>query len=242
MDILRNKVSDLEQAIYALDEPRGYAVAHADDDTYWFVELRGTSRVSDLTTEQLSLLQGDQPFRFAQLEHYLALRPGERTHGITQLVQPEGLVDDPVVNLLEDFSVNARLYNRNQPRHRIALRPGPLSRAVRAAHLRDTALGRTLSELLTIGNTRGHRLQHALRVAVHPGNRNLPAVVAFTQPVGDPADIQLKFARHSSIPVDANHLYTHLFGEPTSEIYADAARPAIAGLLGYEHDEIELTS
>ncbi|MCK5756531.1 MAG: hypothetical protein KAH46_27890, partial [Mycobacterium sp.] len=242
VDALRQRVSDLEQAIYALDEHRGYAVARGGDDTYWFVELRGTNRVIELTTEQLSVLEGDKPFRFAQLEHNLALRHGERTHGITVRVQPEGLVDDPVVNLLEDFAIKARMYNRNQPRYRIPLRPGPLTRAVRAAHLRDTALARTLSELLTIGGTRGHRPQHALRVAVHPGNRDLPPVVAFTQPVGEPSDVQLKFARHSSIPLSANHLFTQLFGEPTSEIYADAAQPAIAGLLGHEHDEIALTS
>ncbi|WP_162904519.1 ATP-binding protein [Gordonia rubripertincta] len=242
VDILRNRVSDLEQEIYALDEPRGYAVAHAAADGHsWFVELRGTSRVSVLTAEQLALLQGDHPFRFAQLEHRLALRPGERIHHITRRVQPEGLVDDPVVDLLEDFSAYARTYNRNQPRYRIALEPDQLAQAVRAAHLRDTSLGRTLSEQLTIGNMRGHRPQHALRVAVHPGNRALPAVVAYTEPVGEPTDIQVRFARRSSTPADENQLYTELFGEPLSVLYADTARSAIAGLLGYERGEIELT-
>nr|WP_141215954.1 MULTISPECIES: hypothetical protein [unclassified Rhodococcus (in: high G+C Gram-positive bacteria)] len=240
LDILRNNVNDIEREIYALDEPRGYAVAHADDQSYWFVELRGTSQVTELTTPQLALLQGNQPFRFAQLEHHLDLRPGQRTDDITQRFQPEGLVDDPVVNLLQDLWTDARRYNRNQPRQRIDMGPDALTHVVRDAHIRDAHLARTLSERLTIGNTRGHRPQHALRVAVHPGNPTTPAHLAYTQPIGDPSDVQLKFAPATSHSPDVTHTYTQLFGEPQSEIYGDATQPAVASLLGHAPDEIEL--
>ncbi|MBY4213373.1 hypothetical protein HQO42_16565 [Rhodococcus fascians] len=240
IDILRNNVSDIEREIYALDEARGYAVAHAPDGSYWFVELRGTSQVTELTATQLALLQGNQPFRFAQLEHHLALRPGQRSHDITQRVQPEGLIDDPVVNLLEDLWTDARLYNRNQPKHRVDMEPEALAHAVREAHTRDADLARTLSERITIGNTRGHRQQHALRVAVHLGNPTTPAHLAYTQPVGDPSDVQLKFAPHTAHSRDVEDTYTQLFGQTPSQIYGDATQPAVASLLGYAHDEIEL--
>ncbi|OZD68907.1 hypothetical protein CH263_08385 [Rhodococcus sp. 06-1059B-a] len=240
IDILRNNVSEIEREIYALDEARGYAVAHAPDGSYWFVELRGTSQVTELTATQLALLQGNQPFRFAQLEHHLALRPGQRSHDITQRVQPEGLIDDPVVNLLEDLWTDARLYNRNQPKHRVEMEPDALTRAVREAHTRDADLARTLSERITIGNTRGHRQQHALRVAVHLGNPITPAHLAYTKPVGDPSDVQLKFAPQTTRSRGVEDTYTQLFGQPPSQIYGDAAQPAVSSLLGYAHDEIEL--
>ncbi len=240
VDILRNHVSDLERAIYALDEPRGYAVAHADDGTFWFVELRGTSRVSELSSTELRLLRSDEDFKFARLEHHLALPNGQRTDHITHRVQPEGLVDDPVVNLLKDFWGIARRYNRRQPRHRIEMESDALSEAIRSAHIRDAALARTLSERLTIGTRRGHRQQHALRVAVHPGNPATAPFLAYTQPIGDPSDVRIKFAPRSSYVATAERLYGDLFGDPEAELYFDTAQPAVASLLGYAADEVEL--
>ncbi|MCZ4618739.1 AAA family ATPase [Rhodococcus qingshengii] len=66
-DILRTRLDDLEQEIYALREPRGAAVGQAPDDTYFFVELRGSTRVIEMTPAQIALLQDQIPFRFESL-------------------------------------------------------------------------------------------------------------------------------------------------------------------------------
>jgi hypothetical protein len=240
-DILRTRLDDLEQEIYALREPRGAAVGQAVDDTYFFVELRGSTRVIEMTPTQIALLQDDLPFRFARLEHQLMLRPGERTNHFTGRTQSVGLIDDPVVAMLNDFWETAREFNKNQPRRRIKMQKGSLTQLVRDAHIRDTSLARTLSEQLTIGGARGHRPQHALRVAVHPGNASVPALVAYTQPIGDPTDVQVRFAPRSSHPTDVDELHSQMFGAEGEEpIYGDAAQPNIAALLGYDSDEIEL--
>lgn len=241
VDILRNNVSDVEREIYALTEPRGYAVGQGSDATYFFVELRGTSRVIELTANQLDMLQDDGPFRFARLEHHLALRPGERTHHINERVQSAGLIDDPVVDLLEDFWKAARRFNQHQPPHKVKMKAGALTQLVRSAHIRTAALARTLSEQLTIGGERGHRPQHALRVAVHLGSTGIPSMVAYSQPVGDPTDVQVRFAPRSSRPGDVSDLYAELYGEhEAGDIYGDEAQSAIATLLGFGDDEIEL--
>lgn len=241
VDILRNNVSDVEREIYALTEPRGYAVGQSRDETYFFVELRGTSRVIELTESQLGILQDDSPFRFARLEHHLALRPGERTHHINERVQAAGLIDDPVVDLLEDFWNTARRFNRLQPPQKIKMKAGALTQLLRSSHIRTAALARTLSEQLTIGGERGHRPQHALRVAVHLGNAEVPSLVAYSQPIGDPTDVQIKFAQRTSNPGDAAGLYSELYGDDEAvDVYGDEAQPAIATLLGFNSDEIEL--
>ena len=240
-DILRTRVDDLEQEVYALREPRGAAVGQAPDDTYFFVELRGSTRVVEMTAEHIALLQDDLPFRFARLEHHLTLRPGERTHHITERIQRSGLIDDPAVTLLNDFWETAREFNEHQPRRRIKMQKGSLTQLVRDAHIRDTTLARTLSEQLTIGGARGHRPQHALRVAVHPGSASVPPLVVYTQPIGSPTDVQVRFAPRSSQPRDMKELHSQMFGDETQEeLYGDDAHSTVAGLLGYDTDEIEL--
>jgi DNA polymerase III delta prime subunit len=243
LDILRNRVDETEKELYALREPRGAAVAQVGEDTFHFVELRGNTRVVEMTSEQSALLTSENvPFRFARLEHLLALRPGERTHTVTVRVQPDGLIDDPVVTVLKELWEIAREYNKHQPRHRIKMKPKVLSRLLCEAHIRDTTLARTLSEQLTIGGRRGHRPQHALRVAIHPGKgRGTPPFVAYTQPIGDPTDVQVRFLPRTHPPVSPKDLYTSVFGDdPVDEIFADTAHAAIAGLLGYATDEIDL--
>lgn len=232
-DILRTRVDDLEQEVYALRELRGAAVGQAPDDTYFFVELRGSTRVVEMTPEHIALLQDDLPFRFARLEHHLTLRPGERTHHITERIQPSGLIDDPAVTLLNDFWETAREFNEHQPRRRIKMQKGSLTQLVRDTHIRDTTLARTLSEQLTIGGARGHRPQHALRVAVHPGSASVPPLVAYTQPIGSPTDVQVRFAPRSSQPRDMKELHSQMFGDETQEeLYGDDAHSTVAGLLG----------
>ncbi|MES9517937.1 hypothetical protein ACIQYW_29335 [Rhodococcus erythropolis] len=240
-DILRTRLDNLEHEIYALREPRGAAVGQAPDDTYFFVELRGSTRVIEMTPAQIALLQDQLPFRFARLEHQLMLRPGERTHHITGRTQSVGLIDDPVVKMLNDFWEAAREFNKHQPRRRIKMHKGSLTQLVRDAHIRDTSLARTLSEQLTIGGARGHRPQHALRVAVHPGNASVPPLVAYTQPIGNPTDVQVRFAPRPTHPTDVDELHSQMFGEESEEtIYGDTAQSGIAGLLGFATDEIEL--
>ena len=240
-DILRTRVDDLEREVYALREPKGAAVGQAADGTYFFVELRGSTRVIEMTHEDIALLQDDLPFRFARLEHQLTLRPGERTHHITGRTQTVGLIDDPAVTMLNDFWETAREFNKHQPRRRIKMHKGILTQLVRDAHIRDATLARTLSEQLTIGGARGHRPQHALRVAVHPGNASVPPSVAYTQPIGNPTDVQVRFAPRTSRPNDVTELYSQIFGEESEEpIYGDTAQSGIAGLLGYDTNEIKL--
>lgn len=245
LDILRTRVDEIEKEIYTLHEPRGAAVAQAGDETFHFVELRGSTRVVEMTSEQIAVLaEEDVFFRFARLEHLLALRPGEKTQKINVRVQPAGLIDDPVVAVLQDLWETAREYNRHQPRCRIKMKKGALTQLLREAHIRDTALARTLSEQLTIGGERGHKPQHALRVAVHPGNGcDMPPVVAYTQPIGSPTDVQVQFLPRSSQPGDLKELYALAFPEePRDELFGDwvAAHVTIAGLLGFAPDEIEL--
>ncbi|GAA3134369.1 hypothetical protein GCM10020255_008970 [Rhodococcus baikonurensis] len=95
---------------------------------------------------------------------------------------------------MNDFWETAREFNEHQPRRRIKMQKGSLTQLVRDTHIRDTTLARTLSEQLTIGGARGHRPQHALRVAVHPGSASVPPLVAYTQPIGSPTDVQVRFA------------------------------------------------
>lgn len=242
LDILRTRVDDLEQEVYALNDARGAAVGQAPDGTYFFVELRGSTRVTALSSEQIALLQGIEPFRFARLEHLMKLRRGEKTQQITGRIQEAGLIDDPVVSMLKDLRMTAREFNKHQPRRRIKLRKGALTQLLRDAHVRDATLARTLSERLTIGGERGHRPQHALRVAVHPGDGQVvPPLVAYTQPIGSPTDVQVRFLPRAARPGDARELYFLAFGgEFQDELYGDAAGSAIAGLLGFADDEIEL--
>ncbi|MGW4339246.1 AAA family ATPase [Rhodococcus koreensis] len=242
LDILRTRVDEDEQEVYALEQPRGAAVGQASDDTYFFVELRGSTRVVELGPEQIALLDGNAPFKFARLEHLLELRPGEKTQHIRGLTQPDGLIDDPVVAMLKDLWETAREFNKHQPRRRIKMQKGALTQLLHDAHIRDTTLARTLSERLTIGGSRGHRPQLALRVAVHPGDgRVVPPLVAYTQPIGSPTDVQVRFLPRSARPEDPKELYSLAFGEePRDELYGDTAHSAIAGLLGFADDEIEL--
>ncbi len=173
-DILRTRVDDLEQEVYALRELRGAAVGQAPDDTYFFVELRGSTRVVEMTPEHIALLQDDLPFRFARLEHHLTLRPGERTHHITERIQPSGLIDDPAVTLLNDFWETAREFNEHQP-------PPPHQNAegitdttcARHSHTGHDAGSNAVGTTDHRRRTR-HRPQHALRVAVHPGSASVP--------------------------------------------------------------------
>lgn len=243
LNLLRSRVGEIEKEIYALHELRGAAVAQAGDDTFHFVELRGSTRVVEMTSEQVEMLaEDDVPFRFARLEHLLALRPGEMTQKINVRVQSAGLIDDPAVAVLKDLWETAREYNKHQPRHRIKMKKAILTQLLREAHIRDTTLARTLSEQLTIGGERGHRPQHALRVAVHPGNgHDIPPGVVYTQPIGSPTDVQVQFLPRSSQPGDLKELYALAFGEdPHDELFGDAAHATIAGLLGFAADEIEL--
>lgn len=242
LNILATRADELERDIYALDEPRGAAVGRAPDGTYFFVELRGSTRVIELDSDHIALLQSDAPFKFARLENCLPLSPRERTKQITERVQPAGLIDDPVVSILEDLWKNASAFNKHQPKHCVNLQKGSLVRILREAHLRDTTLARYLSERLTIGGKRGQRPQHALRVAIHPGDAEtvLP-FVAYTYPLGSPTDVQVRFIDRSARPEGLEQLYYLAFGEQSrDELYGDAARPAIADLLGYAADEIKL--
>lgn len=242
LDMLRTRSDELEREIYALDEPRGAAVGQAPDGTYFFVELRGAMRVFELSADHIDLLQSDAPFKFARLESLLGLSQGERTQQITGRTQPDGLIDDPVVSMLEHLWHTAREFNKFQPRRRVKIEKGALTRLLSDAHLRDAALARALSERLTIGGERGHRPQHALRVALHPGDgRVVPPLVAYTQPIGSPTDVQVRFVPRSARPEDPTDLYSLAFGEDSQDqIYGDAAHSAIAGLLGFAADEIDL--
>ncbi|WP_229745860.1 hypothetical protein [Rhodococcoides trifolii] len=240
-EVLRSRLTDVEQEIYALREPRGYAVGRAPDDTYLFVELRGTTRVLDLTFEQMELLQDDKPFTFARLEHHLNLRRGESTHLFTGRTQPEGLIDDPVISLMASFWQQARDFNKHQPRYRIKARAGALTQALRSAHADTAALARALSEQLTIGGMRGHRPQHGLRVAVHLGPTESSSLVAYTQPIGDPSDVQVRFLAPTVEPSGLDDLYGSVFDNPFGdEIFGGPSASTVANLLGYDDDEIEL--
>lgn len=242
LSILTARAEELEHEVYALDEPRGAAVGQAPDGTYLFVELRGSTRVIELDSDHIELLQSNAPFKFARLENLLPLGPRERTKKITERVQSVGLIDDPVVSILEELWETAREFNKHQPKHRVKLQKGTLEPLLREAHLRDTTLARELSERLTIGGERGHRQQHALRVAIHPGDaETVPPLVAYTYPVGSPTDVQVRFLARSARPEDLEQLYFLAFGEHSrDELYGDAAHPTIADLLGFGADEIKL--
>ncbi|MDJ0363305.1 ATP-binding protein [Rhodococcus sp. H29-C3] len=241
LDILRTRVGDLEREVYAINEPRGAAVGQAADNAFFFVELRGSTRVVELSLEQITSLMSEEPFKFARLERLLELRRGEKVQHFVGRTQPDGLIDDPVVSMLDDLWTAAREFNKHQPRCRIKLRKTALTQLLRDAHIRDTTLGRELSERLTIGGWRGHRPQHALRVAIHPGDGLLPPMVTYTQPIGDPSDVQVRFLPRTARPTTPQETYFLAFGEePQSEPYGDTAASAIAGLLGFMDDEIEL--
>lgn len=245
VSVLREHSSERESDVYSLRDARGLAVGQRDD-TYYFVELRGKSRTVALSAEQIDIILDTSPFRFARLEQSLNLPAGMTTKSIHARTQPSGLVDDPVVRFLDELYTVGRQFNRYQQPQKISMKRGALTQLIRDAHIRDFALARTMSERVTIGEQRGHRPQHALRVAVYPGSTTThppkPPLVCYAMPIGEPTDVDVKFLNPKQAPTSSEGLYINAFGvEPAGQIYgSDSAVETIAGLLGYGPGEIVL--
>ena len=152
------------------------------------------------------------------------------------------LLGDPVVDTLDYLYQKARRFNAQQPARRVHF--AQTNELIAAAHVRDSAVARTMSETLMIGGQRGHRDPRCLRVAicaVGDPRRWGGQITVAAYPVGDPRDVDVRIVNDPNI-ASPEDLFVRAFGASAdrSDFHCGTNHEMIASLLGHETDEIQL--
>jgi hypothetical protein len=241
--LVRNVATELERDAMELDLPVGIGVADLGDRMYW-IELCGTEAVIVIDPTVAAEISTLDPYLFSQVGAILGLRAGQRIRNFTAQVRNGPLIEDPVVDILSRLYRKARQFNAQQPHYRVHFEQADLQTLISAAHERDAAVARDMSETLTIGGSRGHRDQRSLRVALHTvghPRRWGGQFAAAAYPIGDPSDVDVRIINDANV-ASPEELFERVFGSETdrNDFHKGPNHHVIAGLLGYEPDETEL--
>ncbi|MGJ6127205.1 hypothetical protein QN239_31980 [Mycolicibacterium sp. Y3] len=241
--LVRNAATELERDALELDLPVGVGVADLGERMYW-IELCGTEAVIELDPAVAEDISTSDPYMFSRVRAALGLEAGQRIRNFTVQVRNGPLIEDPVVDALGQLHRKARRFNAQQSARRVHFEQTDLWDLITAAHQRDAALARSMSETLTIGGSRGHRVERGLRVALQVvGNprRWGGQMAAAAYPFGDPSDVDVHFVNDPNV-ASPNELFERAFGAGAdrSDFVGGTNHNVIAGLLGYQADEIHL--
>lgn len=243
LKIVRSHCNQLERDVYNLDSGPGFAFAQRGNSLY-VVDLRNSGRAFELNDEAVGILTDDKPFRFARLENALPLRPREVTKRITSSSRNNPrLIEDPVVSCIGELGRLAMRFNKRQPLCRVRLTVDELTASLVNANVRDTELATSLAQQVTVAGHRGSIETKAMRVAIHPGNRvrGFPPTIIYSEPVGAPADINVRIIEDSDVPSSLDEMYRRVFGPPPeSGIRFDKLVDGLPLLLGYHPHDVRI--
>ena len=242
--LVRDAATEQERDAMELDLPVGVAVADLAERMYW-IELCGTEAAIEMNPDVAANINSSDPYLFSRIGAVLGLQAGQRIRNFTeQSRNGRPLLEDPVVDTLDYLYQKARRFNGQQPARRVQFEQINLHGLIEAAHMRDSAVARTMSETLTIANKRGHRDPRCLRVAINAFGDprrwgGLITVAAY--PIGDPRDVDVRIVNDPNI-ASADELFTRAFGAGAdrTDFHGGTNHEMIASLLGHENDEIQL--
>jgi hypothetical protein len=242
--LVRASATEQERDAMELDLPVGVAVADLGERMYW-IELCGTEAAIEIKPDVAACINSSDPYLFSRVSVALGLKAGQRIRNFTEQARSgRPLLEDPVVDTLNYLYQKARRFNAQQPPRRVQFEQTSLCELIAAAHARDSAVARIMSETLTIADRRGHRDQRCLRVAIHafgdPRRWGAQTTVA-AYPVGDPSDVDVRIVVDPNIE-SAEELFIRAFGSSAdrTDFHGGTNHETLASLLGHETDEIQL--